>query len=183
MVKALCYKPGSLQVSVQMWLLNVVQFILILSTALCPGIYSASNINEYQRQKKCFWGVELGLCVGLTILPPFMSRLSRKCTILNISQPYRPPRPVTGIALLFMSRLSRQCGILNISQPYRPPRPVTGMRLTQFFVAAVTCLPSRCLATIGEHPYKQTDERDLWSTLIWAQVPWDSSKFNVFRSS
>jgi hypothetical protein len=30
-----------------------------------------------------------------------MSRLSRQCEILNITQPYRPPRPVTGIALLY----------------------------------------------------------------------------------
>jgi hypothetical protein len=36
-----------------------------------------------------------GWCVGLTTLP------LRKCGILNISQPYRPPRPVTGIALLY----------------------------------------------------------------------------------
>jgi hypothetical protein len=30
-----------------------------------------------------------------------VSRLSRQCRILNISQPYRPPRPVTEIALLY----------------------------------------------------------------------------------
>jgi hypothetical protein len=38
---------------------------------------------------------------GLTTLPPSMSRFSRQCGIPNISEPYRPPRPVTGIALLF----------------------------------------------------------------------------------
>jgi hypothetical protein len=42
-----------------------------------------------------------GRCVELTALPPFVSRLSRQCEILNISQPYRPPQPVTGVALLF----------------------------------------------------------------------------------
>jgi hypothetical protein len=34
-------------------------------------------------------------------LPANVSRLSRHCGILNISQPYRPPWPVTGRALFF----------------------------------------------------------------------------------
>jgi hypothetical protein len=34
-------------------------------------------------------------------LMPSVSRMARQCGILNTSQPYRPPRPVMGIALLY----------------------------------------------------------------------------------
>jgi hypothetical protein len=34
-------------------------------------------------------------------LTAICERLSRQCEILNISQPYMPPRPVNGIALLY----------------------------------------------------------------------------------
>jgi hypothetical protein len=54
------------------------------------------------KKKRCFWGVKCGGCIGLRTLLPSVSRLSRQWGILNISQPYRPPRPVTGIALLLL---------------------------------------------------------------------------------
>jgi hypothetical protein len=51
---------------------------LILPAALGPGVHSASNRNEYQKQRnKCFWGVKCGRCLGLTTVPPSLSWLSR----------------------------------------------------------------------------------------------------------
>jgi hypothetical protein len=57
-----------------------------------PGVYSASNSNEYQ---KIFLGVKRSRRIRLITSLPSVRQLSRQCGILDISQPYRHPWPVT----------------------------------------------------------------------------------------
>jgi hypothetical protein len=72
-------------------------------SVLGPGVDSASNRNEYQED---FWGVKRVRRVGLTTLPPSVSRLSRRSGSLDLSHPYGPSRPVAGIALLLLTSLN-----------------------------------------------------------------------------
>jgi hypothetical protein len=53
LVKALCYRAGSCWFKIRSseWLLSI---FLILTAAIGPGVYSATNRNEYQNQEYVF---------------------------------------------------------------------------------------------------------------------------------
>jgi hypothetical protein len=68
---------------------------LNLPAALGPVVHSASNRNSTISRKNQV-SREQSAAGALGSQP-----CSHQCGVLNISQPYRPTRPVTGIALLF----------------------------------------------------------------------------------
>jgi hypothetical protein len=68
-----------------------------------------------EAEEWCLCWVERGRCARLTTLPPSVSRLSRQCGIINVSQPYRSPRRIAGIDLAFFYFANRSVLIIPVS--------------------------------------------------------------------
>jgi hypothetical protein len=124
-----------------------------------PGVDSASNRNEYQEAS---WGVKGCRRVRLTTLPPSVSRLSRYCGILNVSQPYGPPWPGTGITLPMTLRDSMPAAISVLFDI-----------IIELHAGSIVCM-MKCVLVVGQITKNSSNIRR-FKIRITTFVSWDSS--------
>jgi hypothetical protein len=107
------------------------RWIILINLLNLPSpIRSLVLLSLYQKQKNNVSGEERrGRCMRLTTSPPSVSRMSRQCGILSISQPYRLPRSVTWIALLSYTYM---IFVPHKKHSYGPPHSVMGRALLLF---------------------------------------------------